>query len=413
MIKNDIPLRPTATSLRHRIKGKKRERERFAQIRQQSHLRATRGVIVMMCHAYLRVVILTLTLIAFTALFAVLFPDSSSPPVRAASDNRGGVAAMDDKLITMRTNTSASYQPSFNASRDLDFAVIGFPKTGTTFLLEVLGRHPEITMPPKEFCQIHHETGDKELINWMKNTTAAKSSQRQKYGIKCPTMIRVTNAIENLMKVTDQARLVVGVRHPVLWFQSFYNYRVAENYLYPELYKDSPIPSPFGLNSTHHWRECSTAYAKYEIFLKQLAKVSLTADEMLQMLRSDRLWKKRFSVNPFKVFIYSSDQLQDTNTTRQSQFRHDLKEFLRLDTPLIDFNSVPKVNANTEYYPEYIDICQPKYARIKNALLKSGKETSEWILKKFIKSSDVVVSNREFFRANLRTWGVDPCKAYY
>lgn len=186
--------------------------------------------------------------------------------------------------------------------------------------------------------------------------------------------------------------------------------RVAENYWYPEKYKDSPIPSPFGLNSTHHWRECSTAYAKFEIFLKQLAKVSLTGDEMLQMLRSDSLWKKQLSVNPFRVFIYSSDQLQDRNKTRQTQFRHDLKEFLRLDTPLIDFNSVPKVNANTEYHPEYINICQPKYARLKNSLLTSGKQTSEWILKKFIKSSDVAVSNRDFFETTLRTWGNDPCK---
>ncbi|KAL7516637.1 hypothetical protein ACHAWX_001628 [Stephanocyclus meneghinianus] len=359
----------------------------------------------MMWHTDQRVVILTLTLIALTVFVVLLVPISD--PFRAAYNF--GVAGFKEKNA-ITDNSNVFRQSSFNATRDLDFALIGFPKTGTTFLLEVLGRHPEITMPPTEFCQIHHENGNKELINWMKNTTAVQSLQRQKYGIKCPSMIRMTNAIENVMKASNQTRLVVGVRHPVLWFQSFYNYRVAENYWYPEKYKDSPIPSPFGLNSTHHWRECSTAYAKFEIFLKQLAKVSLTGDEMLQMLRSDSLWKKQLSVNPFRVFIYSSDQLQDRNKTRQSQFRHDLKEFLRLDTPLIDFNSVPKVNANTEYHPEYINICQPKYARLKNSLLTSGKQTSEWILKKFIKSSDVVVSNQDFFETTLRTWGNDPCK---
>ena len=113
---------------------------------------------------------------------------------------------------------------TFNASRDLDFAIIGFPKTGTSFLLEVLGAHPEITMPPKEFCAIHHADGDNELSGWIENQSAYQP-YGQKYGIKCPTMIRVTNAIENLMKVSDETRLVVGVRHPVLWFQSFYNYR--------------------------------------------------------------------------------------------------------------------------------------------------------------------------------------------
>ena len=83
---------------------------------------------------------------------------------------------------------------------------------------------PEITMPAKEFCAIHHDNGDKELTRWMKNQSSYKQPS-QKYGIKCPTMIRVTNAIENLMKVSVQTRLVIGVRHPVLWFQSFYNYR--------------------------------------------------------------------------------------------------------------------------------------------------------------------------------------------
>jgi hypothetical protein len=182
-----------------------------------------------------------------------------------------------------------------------------------------------------------------------------------------------------------------------------------ENYVQPELYKDSPIPSPFGLNNTHHWRECSTAYGKFEIFLKQLAKVSMTSDELYAMLESDKLWQKQISVNPYKVFIYTSDQLSDKNESRQSIFRHDLKEFLRLESPLVDFSSVPKVNANTETHPEYIDICEPKYANIRKTLLASGRKSSDWILNKFINSGDVVVSNLDYFKAELRTWGTDPC----
>lgn len=187
-------------------------------------------------------------------------------------------------------------------------------------------------------------------------------------------------------------------------------YRVYENYQHPELYKDSsPIQSPFGLNNTNHWRECSTAYGKYEIFLKQLAKVSLMQHEMYEMLQSDSLWQKRFSVNPYKVFIYTSDQLSDRNETRQSIFREDLKAFLRLDAPLIDFHSVPRVNANNETHPEYIDICEPKFDVIRKTLLASGRKSRDWILNRFLKSKDVTVSNLEYFRANLHAWGTDPC----
>jgi hypothetical protein len=191
---------------------------------------------------------------------------------------------------------------------------------------------------------------------------------------------------------------------------SLFNGRVEENYLAPNKHKDSPIESPFDLNGAHQWRECSTAYGKFEIFLKQLAKVSMTSDELYEMLESDKLWQKRISVNPYKVFIYTSDQLSDKNETRQSIFRHDLKEFLRLESPLVDFSSVPRANTNTRSFPEYIDICEQKYFRIRKKLLASGRKSSDWILNKFINSGDVVVSNLDYFKAELRTWGTDPCK---
>ena len=130
---------------------------------------------------------------------------------------------------------------------------------------------------------------------------------------------------------------------------------------------------------------------------------------MLEMIRSDTLWQKRVSINPYKIFIYTSDQLSDNNDTRQYTFGHDLKEFLRLDTPLIDLRSARKINANTQIYPEYIDICEQKYTKIRKSLLKSGRKASDWILNKFIKSNDVFVSNVDYFQASLRTWGTDPC----
>lgn len=104
----------------------------------------------------------------------------------------------------------------------LNFAIVGFPKTGTTFLLKLLENHPEVVMPPQEFCDIHR--GTSEIRSWLNDASDLQTIDK-KYGIKCPTMVRNTNAIDNLAKLSDDTRLVVGVRHPVLWFQSFYNYR--------------------------------------------------------------------------------------------------------------------------------------------------------------------------------------------
>jgi hypothetical protein len=105
----------------------------------------------------------------------------------------------------------------------LDFAVAGFPKTGTTFLLGVLGDHPDIVMPRDEFCSIHRTTNI--TTAWLRQMVLSNSSSARRYGIKCPSIIRDSIAVDRLVTMSDRTRLIVGVRHPVLWFQSFYNYR--------------------------------------------------------------------------------------------------------------------------------------------------------------------------------------------
>jgi len=145
----------------------------------------------------------------------------------------GNVLIGDTAANNLRIDSDIAGRTDPNRT-DLDFAILGFPKTGTTFLIYALLQHPQVIMPPDgtapyEFCQIHHKDGDQELRDWLKNSSSYKPadmpSSSLKRGIKCPTMVRAMNSIENLMKVSDATKLIVGVRHPVLWFQSFYNYR--------------------------------------------------------------------------------------------------------------------------------------------------------------------------------------------
>jgi len=190
------------------------------------------------------------------------------------------------------------------------------------------------------------------------------------------------------------------------------NPRVKENY--DKNLPRSDIVSPLELVGSNHWKGCSTDLAQFGMFLRQLAKVALSKNDMIQMSASSPklAWgEKRLSPNPFNVFIYTPEQLSDKNTTRQEKFRQDLQEFLRLDAPLHNFDDTPKVNANTATYPEYIDICDPKFTRIRNVLLNTGKRSSGWIIEHFIKAKDVVLSDEEFFIENLKTWGIDPCRS--
>jgi hypothetical protein len=81
-------------------------------------------------------------------------------------------------------------------------------------------------MPEDEFCEIHADPGN--LARWIQethNNVSLTTPTPQKTGIKCPTGIKNTYQIETLMKLSSDTRLIIGVRHPVLWFESFYNYR--------------------------------------------------------------------------------------------------------------------------------------------------------------------------------------------
>lgn len=142
----------------------------------------------------------------------------------------------------------------------LSFAVAGFPKTGTTFLLKMLGQHPEIVMPEQEFCAVHHVVHGvnrtqlllKEMMTMQQQPSSSSSKEEEphhyniKYGIKCPTMVRNPSAIDNLAKMSDTTRLIIGLRHQVLFFQSFYNFRVMEHY---HRNRTTPI-SPLELTET-------------------------------------------------------------------------------------------------------------------------------------------------------------------
>ena len=110
---------------------------------------------------------------------------------------------------------------------------------GTTFLLEVLGNHPEITMPVKhseDSTNICFKTqeGKESLKRWIQQQKQQQQQQQQqsevmsiatKYGVKCSGMIRKPLGIENFANLATTTKIIVGVRHPVDWFQSNYNYR--------------------------------------------------------------------------------------------------------------------------------------------------------------------------------------------
>jgi len=178
---------------------------------------------------------------------------------------------VDESLINepFVSGTMSMSSTFYNNTAGLDFAILGFPKCGTTFLRKVLGYHSEIEMGGRledeghsEFCQIQHNDGVQHTMAWLEHerSLAEASSNNQQlskqYGIKCPSMVRKPRAIVNLVKQSNEMRLVLGVRHPVRWFESMYNYRVGTHYRHNDLNETIPDVNEL-LDTTKQWRDVS------------------------------------------------------------------------------------------------------------------------------------------------------------
>jgi hypothetical protein len=360
----------------------------------------------------------------------------------------------------------------------LDFAIIGFAKTGTTYLHQLLSNHTQIIMYPDEFwgdavalqkwlvqssrsdsnskwkrenpyrhiddysnrevdrvtaslVQQSQQLQDSQVQQQQLQQSSPPPPPRKRLGIKCPRIIKETTRLDQLLLV-NTSRVIVGVRHPVYWFESLYNYRIWQKHK-KNRHNQSPSFKKLQSNSTD-WLGLSTGAARFDLYLKQLGIVPLSSDELDQMKQVDKVdgvmnttvttaSSLQQQHHPMKVLLYTIEQIKDTNTTRRHHFHNTLQQFLNLDTPIYQQQDISSsslstsqmmqntkmVNVNTFQHDENINICSEQYTNIRNILVWQGKSASEWIRNKFMKSRDVIVSDVEFMNEILLTWGIDPC----
>ena len=94
-------------------------------------------------------------------------------------------------------------------------------------------KHCETVIAPREFCGMNGSGKPENRIIALNkaleeiNSTSEYSTSEYhvRYGIKCPMAIWDTRGIELISANFKYIKIIVGVRHPVLFFQSFYNYR--------------------------------------------------------------------------------------------------------------------------------------------------------------------------------------------
>jgi hypothetical protein len=201
---------------------------------------------------------------------------------------------------------------------------------------------------------------------------------------------------------------IVTVRHPLLWFESVYNYRL----LYRNFWSIKGEPNKL-MGMVCNGKPVYVC-AEFGAFHRDLAKWGKTslAQEELELL-SEFKDEFRNYTSKFKnpIFLMEISQLNDANATRASQLGHDVQTYLGLKNPMRPIphsNSITK--PRTKAAANLINICDPQYEPIHSKMMQVARDASLWIRNYFLKSPDVTVSSPKYFEALLESWMEDPCR---
>ena len=221
-------------------------------------------------------------------------------------------------------------------------------------------------------------------------------------------------------------KIIIGIRNPIFWFQSFYNYRVWEKYRRMSLKYQSKltgklIPTPNDLV------KCGTTFPpdvninvpRFEFNLMKLNKVFISDMQSNSLIYYSKCRKIKYSgnisdhivPNDSKIFLYDLTQLQDVNEIRSTLFRKDMQRFLGLDNvikpfPLKNSHLGHDISSNLQ-----INICDDKHDKAYNLLMEHANLTVRWIIDKFIQSSYVYVGNHDHFVEIVESWIKNPCNS--
>jgi hypothetical protein len=219
------------------------------------------------------------------------------------------------------------------------------------------------------------------------------------------------------------------VRHPVMWFQSWYNFKLRTRPMPPvnetigicedQCPKGNKPPTSSTLSKlcqpgSTRGIGCS-GLGSYHQYLSRLGWTPMDTNEELSLLDHHTMSIHNFSKT--KLLLFEAGQLDGKKEAQAKAVIRDMEEFLGLEE-----GALPKIKPlqpTTAYkdrpgmkdgeQKKVLDICLEEYMDIRKGLLEVGRKASEWIERYFLKSPQVVVSSKEDFLNRIRQWKMDPC----
>lgn len=111
----------------------------------------------------------------------------------------------------------------------LDFSIVGFPKCGTSSMMEWLHQHSDVACIQDEVWGMVWGR-PRQLVKRLYKGLPEGPYVR---GYKCPAELTSWHVMNYYREYFPSARMIVGIRHPISWFQSLYNFRYVSVHRYP------------------------------------------------------------------------------------------------------------------------------------------------------------------------------------
>jgi hypothetical protein len=338
-------------------------------------------------------------------------------------------------------------------------AVVATPiKQGSSTINAWLWRHAELNVPKREEHKMlgtfspatvirknlyrrHVKQRQQQRRNNSSNTTTIAADDDDDaappymhFGYKCPTEILSVKAIHALQTYWPETKLIVGIRHPILWFQSFYNFRIQDH--------TPPLPSNTSLliGPCILDEHVCTDHARFHLHLSRLVDTTTTTATTMAAPTTPttargeprqsptnpqpRHWNPLFLFE-MTQFLFNESSASSSSTSSisssssLSQFRTTFSNFLDLQTPLPEIPHIRPNHAQEGGHRQRlyagrlkrhgIDICDAQHEPVRAVLLQHAQATHDFITTHVLSSPHVVVSSPSFFRQVLESYRTDPC----
>lgn len=290
-----------------------------------------------------------------------------------------------------------------------NFAIAGFAKCGTSSLLNWLRESPEVMTPALEYENMQNDPASAILAQY----NLVSKEGRGVTGYKSPHHIQFQQCLDFYRNHAPETKLIVTIRHPVTWFESFFNYRLLRGKTHA--LKGPPNELIGDLNASPG--QPNSATGAFHRYLSRLGKTDLVTEE-LQLLNGfmgEKELHTKPPVVPNPVLLIENRQLSDHNMTRLAVLRQDIQQYLGLERELSTTppraNTIEAAQSSSQGQQRTrIDICDDQYLPIRSEMMRVARNASTWIRYYFLESPDVVVSSEDFFDELLLSWMDDPCQ---